>query len=506
MKHLTLFILLLAGFSCFAQNPNNTLIRFSNTGSIPPPLTGTVVVKQGVVRYYNPVSAGYNAKADSLFSWMIPTPPDSIKTLLNNLVTSLSAYGTWDSLDNYTMLAAATPQHARLNFIKHDSATIVGTPIFIPFLGYYTKNNGYINTNYNPTSNAVKYKINNASFGFYVYNDTVQAKIDFGARSTSGTITRTSAHLSDKNASFTINNRTRGLNALSDNKGLYSVSLTGDTVKTYADGKYNLNLTTGTSVLDNLNLYLGCYNLDGTASNFAIRKYQYYYIGGGLRDWHHKIIYSASQDYLEAVGNAAYIRTTQYNIVCDGNSLTKGTAGCNSGFKAYPTLLADSLTDELAIHNNGIDSQTDSMMYNNDTDVEQDWSHLTKNNILIYWEGTNSIARDSISPAKVLEWTRLYCLKQRKRGFKIIVLSTLPRGSTPYLSTNLNAVNSLLSANWSQFSDGYIDVRSDNRLSDNTNTTYFCNDLIHLNEAGYAVIAQLVKAKINQMKLSGILK
>jgi hypothetical protein len=53
MKHLTLFILLLAGLTCFAQNPNNTLIRFSNTGSIPPPLTGTVVVKQGVV-YYTP--------------------------------------------------------------------------------------------------------------------------------------------------------------------------------------------------------------------------------------------------------------------------------------------------------------------------------------------------------------------------------------------------------------------------------------------------------------------
>jgi lysophospholipase L1-like esterase len=463
-------------------------------------LLGFTMSGKDTVWTHRTIFTEYEAETRALLVRLIPMPHDTVRTLLDNWFVSVKQYDTYDSLDRFSMFAMPVEQNALVDFkVTTDSCTKGGSPVFIPYLGWYAKGGGYINTNFNPTSDAVNYSLANASFGFYVYNDTVQSKLDFGARKSTDPVTRTSAGLTDKGCTMYINNRNKGLSTLSDNKGLYSSSLTGDTVRTYSDGKYNDILATGTSILDNLDFFLGAYNLNGTVSTQATRRYQYYYVGGGLRDWHHKIIYSAGQDFLEGMGNAAYTRSTAVNVVCDGNSLTKGTAACNSGHKAYPTLLADTLVGELAVINKGIDSQTDSMMYVADADIEASWSYLTKNNVLIYWEGTNSINVDSISAEQCVDWAEAYCLKQKKRGYDIIVLTTMPRGTSDYLRDSLLAVNAELESRWEDFADGFIDVRDDARLNNQNNTTYFCDDKIHLTEAGYAVVASLVAAKIEEM-------
>ena len=88
-----------------------------------------------------------------------------------------------------------------------------------------------------------------------------------------------------------------------------------------------------------------------------------------------------------------------------------------------------------------------------------------------------------------------YCNARRSLGFKVAVCTILPRtGGTPPVGFEENrlALNALIRSGFTGFADGLVDLAYSSNLSTTTDTTYFNVDQIHLTNAGYNIVANLV--------------
>jgi lysophospholipase L1-like esterase len=450
------------------------------------------VFKGGVVYVEN--SFNYNAYADSLFTVMTDlTTPEKRK--IDSLFVKLDRYGTADKLDVLNIQIVDSSKYSLLNWLnKNNYPTLSGAPTFLPNIGYRTTTNKYINTNFNPSVDNDKFILTSASYGVIIYKDTVNTSgIDFGARKSTEPLARSSLYATqkDKGAQIMLHNSSVSMAQLGENNGIYSVTNSNDTLIAYKNGeKWNTAVGSGL-ILDNYNYYLGCYNLNGSPSLYSNRIYSGYYIGSNLTDGDEKIIYDAIADYAESKGVNIIYRSDRLNVVCDGNSLTKGTAGGNKG-KTYPMFLQDSLESVNmvdVVYNLGADGQTAMDMDSADIDIEAKWSPYYKRNIVVAWEITNDLFYGA-TPSQAIDSLEVYCINQKKRNYEVIVITCLPRYNIE--AEDITTANTLLKSRYRNFSDKLVDLTGVTELGDYNNTTYFTGDKIHLTEAGYKLVAKHV--------------
>jgi hypothetical protein len=119
---------------------------------------------------------------------------------------------------------------------------------------------------------------------------------------------------------------------------------------------------------------------------------------------------------------------------------------------------------------------------------------MTKN-ILSVWLGSNDLATID---AATLETNYLaYCSTRRAEGWKIVAFTILPRSAAGTIATfeaNRQLFNAWLRINWPSFADALADVAANNTIGDSgdeLNTTYYL-DLVHLTDAGHAIVAGIV--------------
>lgn len=189
-------------------------------------------------------------------------------------------------------------------------------------------------------------------------------------------------------------------------------------------------------------------------------------------------------------------------ILCDGNSLTVGQHG---GAQATYPIKLGALRPSDTVTNKGVDAQTTAQMM---ADAVSDIDALfTAGAWVICWEGTNDIYFNASAETAYTNLST-YCADRQAAGFKVAVLTILPRNDFPGSSslpsdqkTNHDSrratVNTNLRANWATFADALVDVAADAALDDETDTTYFYTDLVHLNDAGYARVAALVNTALS---------
>lgn len=124
--------------------------------------------------------------------------------------------------------------------------------------------------------------------------------------------------------------------------------------------------------------------------------------------------------------------------------------------------------------------------------------------ILIAWELTNSLYFGA-SVAQAQTDFENYCSARKGAGWKIVVLTTLPRNQVPTVGTieqynvNLNSVNAWLKANYKRFADAVVDVRLIPQLLNPSNSSIFY-DGIHLSTLGYSHLIPAVNAGIRRVK------
>ena len=87
-----------------------------------------------------------------------------------------------------------------------------------------------------------------------------------------------------------------------------------------------------------------------------------------------------------------------------------------------------------------------------------------------------------------------YCLARRAVGFRVVIVTLLPRSDPDGFEAARLAYNQLLRDTWPSFADGIIDIAADPRIGDsgdNRDLLFYNKDAVHPNAAGYAVIGSV---------------
>lgn len=208
-------------------------------------------------------------------------------------------------------------------------------------------------------------------------------------------------------------------------------------------------------------------------------------------------------------------------IYFDGNSLTLGN-GSTSGL-TYPKQTLDLLGKTFVGSNLGVSGQTTTQMTaDRDTQILSNFSEWSRS-IVIAWELTNEIAGGSLSATQIYNNMVSYCQGLIDRGFKVICLTCLPRSSggnealrqnaaNKYDATtvngkirndftSVNGTNPLIrlpnaSTTWATLVADIGDDATIGQAGAQTNATYYDSDQVHLANAGYAIVAALVRDTI----------
>lgn len=189
----------------------------------------------------------------------------------------------------------------------------------------------------------------------------------------------------------------------------------------------------------------------------------------------------------------------QNKIVCAGNSLTYGTGTTTPATDAYPAQLASLITSrgytsfQTSITNVGISGRTTAQMITDATtlvDPLRD-SPTWPMNILIAWEGTNSIAQSGLTAVQAGDAMKTYCAARRALGWYVYACTMIVAGTiSETVRGDYNAIikdNAQIGVSW----DGVIDIGADTRI-DPTPAAGIYVDSYHITTVGQSYVADTV--------------
>jgi len=195
---------------------------------------------------------------------------------------------------------------------------------------------------------------------------------------------------------------------------------------------------------------------------------------------------------------------SQKKVICFGNSLTFGANYLVNSPYSYPAQLSSSYA---RVMNYGVNGQTTiGLLGNYYSDIAPQYRSDTLS-IIVIWEIGNSIwvGWDIDSTKNQIE--RL-CSNAQATGYKVILVTAPHRGfsgSTPggdnqtQYNDKLDLVNDWVRTNYTGFADKIVNADLDSDINDFNNTTYRDADKIHYIAAGYTLIKDLIKQKIDEL-------
>ena len=182
-------------------------------------------------------------------------------------------------------------------------------------------------------------------------------------------------------------------------------------------------------------------------------------------------------------------------IVFDGDSLTEGYLLTPA--QSYPTQAMKQLPGWLESVNFGIAGQTwQDLLRDVRHEVDPLYSASRRLNLVVAWAAANDLAA-GYGAQETYENARRYCEARRRVGFTVCTATMYPlqpKDVDVRFEARRVAYNDLLRAHWHEFAEALVDLAADERLGDPSGPArrqYFI-DAVHLNEAGYGVIADCV--------------
>lgn len=253
-----------------------------------------------------------------------------------------------------------------------------------------------------------------------------------------------------------------------------------DVRKAYNNGKLRSALTTtGTTVfdfpLDNLS------GIDFPSGSLKLRAVNFTSIASNL---------------VTPVEN-----TTGRHIVFQGNSLTSGQGATPNYYpkKTFEYLKATELSTEDTYFRYLVNALAGRTTPQCITEFNTTDKYLidkgVPTNIYVPWEVTNDL-NAGVSATDAYNNYVTLCNFGKSRGYKVIAVTVLPRISgNPSFETDRQTVNANIVANYLTFAHGLADVGNDpdiGQAGDNSDTTYYDVDEVHLNATGYDVVVEYV--------------
>lgn len=197
------------------------------------------------------------------------------------------------------------------------------------------------------------------------------------------------------------------------------------------------------------------------------------------------------------------ITTATRKVVFDGDSLTLGTG--SSGGNTYPKQVADNYNASFYYWNLGVFGSTTAALITRLATASY-CDNVAINNtsadvpcIFACLIGTNDI-NGAIDAATIIANITSIHTARKAAGFKTIVCTIFARSAFDATEELVRAaVNADILANGATYGSAVCDLAGDARLQNPADTTYFDADGTHLNNAGYGVVASLVKAVIDTL-------
>lgn len=185
--------------------------------------------------------------------------------------------------------------------------------------------------------------------------------------------------------------------------------------------------------------------------------------------------------------------------VLRGNSLTQGQGASTPGVTSYPGVLKTLLTaagyTSRDVHDRGLGGATTADFINGFfTNEFQFVDSAFECSYLVFFEVRNSTR--SLDATTVYNEHVKYAQIAKGRGFTVVVCTAPPTDGDAVGQGTAGAVNAMIRANWRSFADKFIDLELVPQFTPAgsvANPTYY-SDGVHLTDAGYAIIANMVFA------------
>lgn len=186
-----------------------------------------------------------------------------------------------------------------------------------------------------------------------------------------------------------------------------------------------------------------------------------------------------------AAGYSNYVR-------CAGDSLTFGP-GVAAG-DTYPAQLQTALGGTWYVYNAGVGGA--SIASTDYTTIDRDTDGTRTKDVLVVLLGTNDILLGLSDGATTYANLKAWCLARRTPGKKLVICTLPGWNDGPWgKEAERIAYNDLIRTNWADFADGIADLGGDADIGTFAVGPYFL-DNVHLDTAGYAVLAGLVETAI----------
>ena len=189
-------------------------------------------------------------------------------------------------------------------------------------------------------------------------------------------------------------------------------------------------------------------------------------------------------------------------VVFDGCSLVNDTG--LEGADMMPAQVMALLPRGLEGVNLGVPGQTTAMMQADAAAQVDPLAKGRRDPVLVVWEGTNDLVYGTDPPldaAAAYRHLAAYCRERRRAGYRVVVLTVLPREGSAEFDAARTALNEKLRDGWRGFADGLADVAADEavgRAGAEFDEAYY-RDTVHLTPAGYGVVARRVAEAVRAL-------
>lgn len=253
--------------------------------------------------------AAYATETQTILDAFAVEPDSTRKSAIDALVVRLKDGGIWSQLDFLRILAAHTQQAALINWKNpgtHD-ATEVNAPTFTVDRGFAGDGaTSYLNTNFTPSVDGVKYLQDDASFGAYSRTGLATDGCYIGGYSGS---LGNNAHL----LHFTTQDRlvARVNQSSSDFLDISPTTYPGLIVarrsasnaqQIYKNGSSIFSNTTASNSLMTVPMFSLARNENGTAGLFSNQQISADFAGAAMSAAEQLELFSAIEEYMDAVG------------------------------------------------------------------------------------------------------------------------------------------------------------------------------------------------------------
>lgn len=209
------------------------------------------------------------------------------------------------------------------------------------------------------------------------------------------------------------------------------------------------------------------------------------------------------------------------NVVFHGNSIVYGDAVTTRATDSWPVRLAAAapINGALTIPNLGRDGATITQLDAYGSEVDSLYA-AGKTNVLLFYEGTNTISSDPSTVASAFTALQTYINNRLAlHPWKIVLVSTIPAYSsgpdstTIAVNNNIDAFNAGMKANFKAWGAVmYADVRNgapwgilpnynNSSFSSTAMNALFAYDRVHPNTAGTQLLADLLAPQLRRIPL-----